>query len=275
MIKIDGKQIAKNILDELKTKTVPKKFLAVFLVGKDPASVSFIAQKEKIAKELGVDFRLYQYDENISNDDLREKIRQVVLSSQCGGAILQLPLPNTLNPFYAINVIPSQKDIEAMSERAVGAFYHNRSIVLPPTVAVIDEVLKSLNLKRNSFREVAVLGQGFLVGRPVTNWFLEEVPEVCSMSEGCNLDSLKNADLVVLGTGKAGLVKTSMLKKGSAVIDFGYGINEKTGKMGGDFDIESLNENGDDFLSFFTPTPGGTGPILVACLFKNFYTLNK
>ena len=274
MVKINGKEIAQKILTGLQSQPVPKKFLAVFLVGNDPGSVSFIEQKEKIARELGVDFRSYHYEENITNDDLRERMRKIVLAKRCGGAILQLPLPNNLNPFYAVNVVQPQKDIEIMSERTIGSFYHGRSLVLPPTAAVIDEILKSLNLKRNSFEQVAVLGQGFLVGRPVTNWFLEEVSEVCSLSEGCSLDYLKSVDLVVLGTGRTGLVKASMLKKGVGVIDFGYGISEKTGRMSGDFDADSLAETGEDHLSFYTPTPGGTGPILVASLFKSFYKLN-
>ncbi|BCX15848.1 MAG: bifunctional protein FolD [Candidatus Parcubacteria bacterium] len=275
MIKVEGKKIAQEILNKLSLFSPPSKFLAAFLVGENLALKKFVEEKKKVAQKLGLDFRLYQYSEEITNDEFRKRIRKVAEAKNCGGVLIQLPLPNHLNPFYLVNVIPPSKDIEVMSERMIGAFYHNRCPILPPAVAVVLEIFRSLSLEINSFKRVAILGQGFLVGRPLSCWFSGKVAEVFSLDKGFSPSLLKEVDLVILGTGQGNLVKAKMLKKGAGVIDFGYSFNEETGKIEGDFDLASLKEVGDDYLSFYTPTPGGTGPILIASLLKNFYLLNE
>jgi methylenetetrahydrofolate dehydrogenase (NADP+)/methenyltetrahydrofolate cyclohydrolase len=274
MIEIDGKKIAFQIIENLKKMPVPKKFLAIFVVGNNLATESFIKQKEKVAKELGVDFRIYRFDSGISNDQLREKIRQVVFSSRCGGAILQLPLSSNLNYKYVANIIPPNKDIDLLSERMIGSFYNNRSKILPPSVSTIVHILKEVNFDINLGKKVAIVGSGALIGKPAAVWFLSRAKEVFVFNRGSDFSFLKEADLVILGVGQPKLVKANMLKRGAGVIDFGYGFDDK-GKVCGDFDADSLKDVKSDYLSFYTPTPKGTGPILVACLFENFYTLLK
>src|SRR5437867_4183610 len=102
---IDGKKIAEGILSELKKQPKPTKYLAAFLVGENPASVSFLKQKEKVAKELGVDFRLYKLPETISQDDLRKEVLKMANHKTCGGIIVQMPLPEHINKHYVCNVI--------------------------------------------------------------------------------------------------------------------------------------------------------------------------
>ncbi len=143
MFKISGIEIAKKIIDELKSKPKPEKILAVVLVGQNPASISFVKQKEKIAKELGVDFRIYNFPEEIKNDDLRKEAGKIALLKKVGGVIVQLPLPAHLNPQYVLNIIPREKDIDVLGERALGAFYAGRNIVLPPSVGVVIEIIEN------------------------------------------------------------------------------------------------------------------------------------
>ena len=274
MIKIDGKKIAQNIISELKSLPVPDKFFAAFVVGDNPAIVSFIRQKEKIAKELGVDFRIYKFEENLDNDRLKEKMRQIISSKQCGAAILQLPLPAHLNFQYIMNSIPPEKDVDVLSERSLGGFYAGRSKVLPPAVSVVSEIFKDRGITIDSSLKFAVVGQGALVGKPITTWLSGKISQTIILDKGSDLSGLKEADIAILGAGQAGIVKASMLKKNSGVIDFGYGLNAE-GKTSGDFDESSLSGVDLDHLSFYTPTPGGTGPILVACLFKNFFILGQ
>lgn len=274
MIKIDGKKISQIILDQLKSRPIPRKFLAVFLVGNDSASESFVRQKEKIAKELGIDFRIYKFEENLSNDKLKEKMKQIISSKLCGGAVLQLPLPGGLNPLYVMNVIPPEKDVDVLSERSLGGFYNGRSKILPPSVVVVEEIFKYLKIDISSLKSIAVVGQGTLVGKPITSWLSGKVSRVAIFDKGSDLTELKEADIVISGTGVSDLIKVSMLKKEAGIIDFGYG-SDSSGKIGGDFDQNSIASVGDNHLNFYTPTPGGTGPILVACLFKNFYDLNE
>jgi methylenetetrahydrofolate dehydrogenase (NADP+)/methenyltetrahydrofolate cyclohydrolase len=274
MIKINGKKISQKILDELKQKSKIKNFLAAFLVNNNPASENFIKQKEKIAKELDVDFRIYRLEDSLSNDQLKDEMKQVISSKLCGGAILQLPLPSGLNPSYILNTISPEKDVDLLSERSLGSFYNGRSRILPPSVITVQEVLREASVKMNDLNKVAVVGQGALVGKPIAAWFSGKVPEVTILDKGSDLSALKDVNIAVLGTGIRGLIKASMFKKGAGVIDFGYGTGND-GKIGGDFDENSIAQAGDNYLSFYTPTPGGTGPILVACLFRNFYDLNK
>lgn len=268
MVKINGKEIAAKILDELKTKPTPKKFLAVFVVGENAATESFIKQKEKIAKELGVDFRIYQYSEKTTSDQLRKEVHKITDAKRCGGAIIQLPLPEHINALYVANAIPAQKDIDLLGERMRGAFYNGRSEILPPSVETVRIILQNQNISEDNINMVAVVGQGFLVGKPITHYFLQKIPKVIALDKGDDFSTLKEAGLVITGTGVPGLIQGDMLKKAAGVIDFGYGTDEK-GDVSGDVDVNSLKD-----VTFYTPTPGGTGPILVAALFKNFFSVN-
>lgn len=269
MKKISGKEIATQILDELRKKPTPQKYLAVFVVGENSATESFMKQKEKIAKELGVDFRIYRYPETITSDKLRKEAHNIADAKRCGGAIIQLPLPEHINALYVANAIPTEKDIDLLGERMRGAFYNNRSNILPPSVETVRMILRGQNISEDGIKTVAVVGQGFLVGKPITHYFLQKVPKVVALDKGDDFDMLKEADLVISGAGVPGFIKGDMLKKGAGVIDFGYGTDAK-GNVSGDVDVDSLKD-----VAFYTPTPGGTGPILVASLFKNFFIVNE
>jgi methylenetetrahydrofolate dehydrogenase (NADP+)/methenyltetrahydrofolate cyclohydrolase len=263
---IDGKKIASEISENLKKCGAPNKFLAAFLVGDDAASVSFLKQKERAAKELGIDFRIYRFPEKTTQDELRKEILKITGHKNCGGAIVQLPLPTHINRQYVLNVIPREKDIDVLGERALGAFYAGRNPILPPAVGVVEEILKRENLELKN-KKIAVVGLGFLVGKPISEWLKGKCAEIYLLDIGSDLDILKNADVAILGTGKAGLIKPKMVKENAFVIDFGYS-NENDDKIRGDFEPPASETN-----ITYTPTPGGTGPILVAKLFENFYRL--
>lgn len=267
---IDGKKIAEEIITELKKLPKPQKYCAVILVGENPASLSFIKQKEKVAKELGVDFRLYQFPENSTQDFLRKEVGNIAKHKTCGGVIVQLPLPAHINKYYVLNAIPTEKDVDVLSERALGAFYTGRSLVLPPAIGVVEKILRIMNYELR-IMNVTIVGLGFLVGKPIAMWLMGQCKEIMLFDEGSDIEQgLKSADIIISGVGKAGLIKPEMLKDGATIIDFGCSFIE--GKLFGDFD--SLIHNS-QFIIHYTPTTGGTGPILVAQLFENFYTLNK
>lgn len=295
-MKIDGKKIAEEIIEKLKKLPSAdwrtKRFLAVVMTGQDTASKSFIAQKEKVAQELGVDFRRYEFPEAITQDQLRSEIGKIAAHKTCGGIIVQLPLPEHIKKEYVLNAIPREKDVDILGGRSLGAFYTERNLVLPPAVGVVKRILdfiegESSSLRKvsrnssgqgfetTSFREmnlsykhVAIVGAGFLVGKPIATWLMGKGQEIYILDKGSDFGVLKNADVVICGTGVPGLVKPEMLKEGAIGIDFGYGTKE--GCVLGDFDQKC-----ERVCSIFTPTPGGTGPILVAQLFENFYTLNQ
>lgn len=276
---IDGKKIADEILAELKKQPAPKKILAAILFGDDQVSLSFLKQKESVAKFLNIDFRLYKFSDVLTNDQARMEVRRLALSKSVGGLIVQLPLPSSINFHYVLNVIPREKDIDVLGERSLGAFYASRNPVLPPSVGAVKEVLKAAALTfvegeigTSAVKRVGIVGLGFLVGKPIVNWLMGRVGELYLLDKGGNLDILKQADLVISGVGQPGLIKPEMLKAGAGVIDFGYsrGVN---GKISGDFDASSASSL--SLLSFYTPTPGGVGPIVAAKLLENFYRLNS
>ena len=251
-----------------------QKIFAAILVGDNPQSESFLKQKEKVAKELGIDFRLYNFPENSTNDFLRKEVGKIALLKRVGGVIVQLPLPEQINKHYVLNVIPREKDVDVLGERALGAFYTGRNLILPPAVGVVEEILKFKNLKILDLK-VAVVGAGFLVGKPIAIWLIDKVKELTIFEKGSDLSKLKNYDLIISGVGQADLIKLEMLKDGVGIIDFGYSMNEN-GKLGGDFDISEIENCKLKIENFwYTPTPGGTGPVLVAKVFENFYKLNS
>jgi methylenetetrahydrofolate dehydrogenase (NADP+)/methenyltetrahydrofolate cyclohydrolase len=263
---IDGRKIAGGILERLKATPKPEKFLAAIQVGDDAATASFIALKAKVAKQLGVDFRVYKFPNGVTNDDLRKEFGKIAGHKTCGGVMVELPIPDHLNWYYVLNAIPPEKDVDVLSERALGAFYVGRSKILPPSVGAIEEILTSYLVPLSS-SSVAIVGLGILIGRPAANWIMRRAKETFLLRSTSDLGILKKADIVIAGVGKAGIIKSEMLKEKATVIDFGY----DGGK--GDFDPSVMSH--ESSVSSYTPTPGGTGPILVAKLFENFYKLNS
>jgi len=138
---IDGKKITEELLAELKKLPKPEKFLAAVLVGNDLASVSFLKQKEKVAHELGVDFRTYRRPTSIHQDELRKEVLAIANHKTCGGVLVQLPLPAHIDRQYVLNAIPREKDVDVLGERALGAFYAGRNPVLPPAVGVVQRII--------------------------------------------------------------------------------------------------------------------------------------
>lgn len=270
---INGKQIAESLLNKLKTQISlikTKKFLGSLIVGQNKESLSFLKIKQKVANELGIDFRIYQLDENITTDNLRREINRLSNPKNCGGFTVQLPLPEYINVNYVLNAIPKNKDIDLLSEHSIGAFYTGRNKIIPPSVGVLEEIILNQNINLKNLN-CAVIGYGFLVGKPIALWLLNKVKNISIFtSKDINFqDNLKEYDLIISGVGKAKLFSAKQLKSNAIVIDFGYDFDENN-KIYGDFDNELADEK--DIL--YTPTPGGTGPILVAKLFENFIKLN-
>jgi len=269
--KIDGKRIAGEIIERLKKRERPEKFLAAFLVGEDPASLSFLKKKEEVALELGIEFRLYQLVPSVGVVQVREEVMRVQEEEDCGGVLVQLPLATHFGAHDILNAIDVTKDVDVLGESARGVFYNGDSIILPPAVSVVDEICAHQNIELAKAR-VVVFGVGFLIGKPIATWLMGRVKELTVLTRKSDLSDpacgLRSADLVITGAGSQGFIHPNMLKMGAGVIDFGTSF--VGGKLRGDLHIE---QDEISKLSFYTPTPGGTGPILVAKLFENFYKL--
>ncbi|MEK7463185.1 MAG: bifunctional 5,10-methylenetetrahydrofolate dehydrogenase/5,10-methenyltetrahydrofolate cyclohydrolase [Patescibacteria group bacterium] len=263
---IDGRKIAENIISQLKLLKRPQKSLAAILVGENAQSESFLKQKAKIANQLGIDFRLIRLSGEMSELEIIREIEKLNSDDSVGGIILQLPLPEK---FKKENIIPSispLKDIDALTEGG-------KKLVSPLAVEVVNDVLAYLNINAKE-KVIAVVGRGFLIGAPLLEFFQDKCLKIIPLNSKTDINSVKEADIIISGTGRAGLIKPELLKNSAIVIDFGYGL--VNGKLKGDFNSDSLVASGYSLSTIsYTPTPGGTGPILVAEIYKNFYKLNK
>jgi methylenetetrahydrofolate dehydrogenase (NADP+) / methenyltetrahydrofolate cyclohydrolase len=264
---INGKNIAERILEDLAQRMKPAEFFAGIVVGTDPAAMSFQKLKQKTAERLGLDYRIYEFSESLSEDELRKEILKIADQSSCGGVVIQLPLPPHVNKQNVLNAIPREKDPDVLSERSLTAFQAGKNPVTHPAVAVVEEILREADFDLKG-KDVSVVGAGFLIGRPIAAWLMDKAAHVSVLDKGSDLSDIRSADLVILGAGQAGLVTGDHIKEGAGVIDFGYSDNGKGG-LAGDLDVRGAEK-----AAFYTPTPGGTGPILVACLFRNFFILN-
>lgn len=264
---IDGNKLAEEILVDLKEKrkNYDKLKIVAFLIGKDKEKLSFLKIKQKFANELNIEFRIYEVDDSLTKKKIRNYISQILKHPTIKGAILQLPLPLRFPTQYLLNSIPPKKDIDCLSSRMLGKFYTDSFIIRPPVVEVVDFLRNRYALDFKG-KNVLVVGYGRLIGKPLVHYFANFKATVIISQEYTDLRRfLEISDIVVSGVGQKKII--SDCKEGSILIDFGYSILEN--KIFGDLDFEKLKNK----AGLITPTPGGTGPILVAKLFENFFKL--
>ncbi len=255
---LDCRPIARNILDRLKQRKVPTQALAGVLITYDLTSVSFLTQKEKIAKELGITFIRKRFAIGIPQRFIEEEVERLVYDEGVGGIILQLPFPEEYDRDSLVALLPQEKDVDAL--KGAGK-------VLPPAVGALIEILEHVNFDLGAAR-VVMVGKGFLVGQPIAAWLQDKAKKIVVMDrDSFAVSKLRNADLIIGGAGVPGLIHGEDIKAGALCVDFGYG--KKDAVLQGDFDIPSVSLK----ASYLTPVPGGTGPVLVAKLFENFFML--
>ncbi|MCK4805901.1 MAG: bifunctional 5,10-methylenetetrahydrofolate dehydrogenase/5,10-methenyltetrahydrofolate cyclohydrolase [Candidatus Pacebacteria bacterium] len=270
---VDGKKLAQDIIKELKEerKKIPKKIrLAVVLVGNDPASLSYIKQKEKVAKEIGIDTRIYQYIDSIKTKELRKKVGEICRITYNRGIIVQLPLPSSINTQVVLNAILPGKDPDVLCERNLGSFYTQRLEILPPVLASIKYLLEKYKIDIEG-KNILIIGRGRLVGKPVSLWFISQRGTVITAnSKTKDLEKfISKADIIISSAGKPGLITGDLIKKEAVIFD--TAVVSEDGKLKGDCDFNSVKNK----AGFITPVPGGIGPLCVVFLFKNLLELVK
>lgn len=271
MILLDGKKLAQKILDGLKQEVAAMKKkprLAVAVVGENPVVEKFIATKQKAARSVGIDTRIYRFDEHITTNELRKRIAEIVHEKKNSGIIIQLPLPAHINTQYILNSIPQEKDVDVLAAKSIGNVVVGKSIILPPVAGSVKALLDEYSIAYEG-KNIVVVGAGSLVGRPVALWLLREhvTFSVIRSSTENPEELLKRADIIISGVGKANFITGAMVKIGVVVID--AGTSESAGKVMGDADFDSVSQK----ASHITPVPGGVGPLTVAILLKNVVTL--
>ncbi|MGB9680953.1 MAG: tetrahydrofolate dehydrogenase/cyclohydrolase catalytic domain-containing protein [Minisyncoccia bacterium] len=274
MIKIiDGQKLSFEIIESLKKereKIKEKILFGVILVGNNPASLSFVNKKKGVAKQLNIDFRLYQFPEDIRTKELRGEVSKICRIPFMRGVIVQLPLPNHINSPVVLNAILGDKDPDLLNERNLGKFYNNRSRIFPPVVKAIDFLKEKYKIKFEG-KNIVIIGGGFLTGKPLALYFLNQKVSFTLLEKDqkdINI-FLKKADIIFSAAGQPNLIKGGHLKKGVIIFDLAY--NFYKGKVIGDCERESVLKK----AKIYSPVPGGIGPLTIAFLFANLIELTK
>ena len=276
-MKIDGRLIADKILQNLKFEIEqippiqPKPKLVIILVGDNPASLSFIRQKTQIGQKLGVAVVLKKYPSLVNVRKLTAELTILANDPLNHGIIIQRPLPLQFDVQKLNSLIPPVKDVDG--------FLENSAHLSPVGLAVL-EILKTVYSKlkkRNKFitwakqQKIVLLGFGQTAGKPINKTLTVYgiTPEIITSQTPHRAQILKSAEIVISVVGKPYILKANEIKPGIMVL--GVGLSYVNGKAVGDYDAEQI----DRVAKFYTPTPGGVGPVNVACLFRNLISAYK
>ncbi len=274
----DGCKIRDSILKELKDRISEMKrkpTMAVFLIGDDPVSVNYVALKQRLAAQTGINFKLYKYGASVNQDEVLSKIKQLDRDEDVAGIMIQIPVPSQIDREAVIAAISPHKDIDGLRycQGLESDFY-------PPVVLAIKTALSQSGVDLTKVT-IAIIGKGFLVGNPLYRCLSFEQSGVGAriktdssrpmtsnsirafdLIDSEALSFIKGADVVISATGQAGLIKPEMVKSGVVLID--AGTSESGGRLVGDIDSAAYAK-----ASFYAPVPGGIGPMTIAMLLKN------
>jgi len=259
-MKIDGKVLADKILNDLSLEVVKLKekgvtpTLAVIQIGDDHGSTAYIRQKQKSAEQIGVTLILSHQSSVISHQKLQSIIETYNADPAVHGIIVQRPLPKTL---HASNILPS-KDVDG--------FLTHSPYPVPVAEAVLT-IFKQMQLTGpGPVRKIVVIGRGETAGKPIAEALIKRGYDISVVhSQTPNPDEIiKTADIVISCVGRPHVVRRHNIKKETILISVGLS-RDSEGKLHGDYEEDEI----EDIASFYTPTPGGVGPVNVACLMAN------
>lgn len=259
---LDGKKLAEEIRNRLKTEIATNKItptLGVILVGDDPASHLYVSLKEKAALEVGITVKRRDFPAEATEASIIGQIREWNADPTINAILVQLPLPEKLNPNAVIFEIAPNKDVDGFHPK-------NTTGIISPGIAGCLALIDKTGVEING-KHAVVVGNS-----PVfTQTFVDALRQKHSVAEPTfpeNFELMKKADLLIVAVGRPGWIKPEHIKPGAIVID--VGTNKVAGKTVGDVAPEAAA-----VASYITPVPGGVGPVTVAKLLENCVTLYK
>ncbi len=267
---IDGKSIGLQVRNNLTDRVEALKArgvvpgLMVILVGEDPASKVYVANKEKAAAALGIAGTVLRMPEDTTQEALIAKIEELNADKSVHGILVQLPLPAHMDTQQVLMKIRPEKDVDGFHIYNAGALMTGNRCILPCTPKGIMHLIKATGRPIAGCHAV-VVGRSNIVGKPIAMLLLQEhaTVTICHSRTKNLADITRQADILVAAVGKACMITGDMIKSGAIVID--VGMNRKDGKLCGDVDFASACEVAD----FITPVPGGVGPMTIAMLMEN------
>lgn len=270
---IDGRRIKDEILEEVKEGVLSLPFTPIFcdiLVGNGLSSMQYVRMKAKIAESVGIKFRTADFKDSTSTEELIEEIENLNRVPHMCGIIIQLPLPDHIDKRKVLDAILPELDVDCLGSINSENFYNNDSNISYPTALACVKIIDTLNIDLSK-KKILILGQGSLVGLPVTHLLKSRGLRVTTVNTKTeNTETLiKNTDVIISATGRGKYIKGNMVKEGVIIID--AGTSEDNGAVVGDVDLESVM----GVASFVSPTPGGVGPVTVAMLLRNVLQVAK
>ena len=268
---IDGKAVAQLIRHEVAERvrarvesSLKRPGLATVLVGDDPASAVYVANKIKACEEAGITGLHIELPSSSTEADVAQTILELNSNPEVSGILLQLPVPDGLNGSRLTSLIAPAKDVDGLTPQNVAALAMGRPGLRPCTPSGVVALLDRASITIEG-AEVVILGRSDLVGRPLASLMLARnaTVTICHSRTENLADVCSRADILVAAVGRPELVKREWIKPGAAVID--VGINRTQGGLVGDVDFTAAVE----VASAITPVPGGVGPMTIAMLLSN------
>lgn len=256
---LNGKETSKKFIEELKAKfekNPTDKKLAIVSVGDNYGSAVYCNMKKKKAEYIGIGCEVFHYD-SITQTELENKIKDLAQDDSFAGIMIQHPLPKELDEQACFNLIPASKDVDGLSAESFGLIAQGRQLFAPATALGIMKLFEEYNINLVG-EEVLMIGKSQIVGLPLSVMLMKAGATVTvAHSRTKNLsDMVKNFKIVIVAIGKPELVKADWFTDGQIIVDAGY--NE--GNVG---DVDHLAY---EKASYYTPVPGGVGPMTIASL---------
>ena len=276
---LSGKEISAGVRGELKARVEVLKqqgvtpVLIMVRVGEDPASVSYMRQKEKTAAEVGVESETVVFPEDTPEATLLAKIDELNRDPAVHGILVQLPLPRHIDPRKVIEAIDPKKDVNCFHPVNVGKLLLGQPYLLPCTPHGVQQILLRSGYSPEG-KHVVICGRSNINGKPLFAILIQKqaganaTVTVChQMTRSVAMHS-RRADVVVVAVGIPKFFGPDMVKPGAAVIDIGINQQELPNgrvRIVGDVDTDQVKE----IASWITPVPGGVGPVTVGILMRN------
>mgnify|MGYP001069545461 CR=1 FL=1 len=264
----DGKKQAQKIEENIKeildnNPEITNSILGIVLIGSDPSSEKFIKIKSNLCEKLGIGYEVFKIDENLPDEEIIKRVKNIFESREVGGGIIQLPLPRE-GLYKVLDFIPAEKDVDVISTVGKDKFYSGDFSVLSPVLRAFENFINENEIEMGGLKAI-VIGDGELVGKPIY-FYLEKKGVEVELLSNYDGKSRLNCDLLVLATGVPNLVKGENISDDCNVVDFGYSVVD--GKCMGDLDMSSTLEH----LGCISKSPGGMGPLVVRHLLLNYLT---
>lgn len=270
-VKINGKEIGQKIRESVKERVERLKEqgvtpgLAVILVGENPASKTYVANKQKSCEAIGVYSELIKLPEDIAQESLLEQIEALNDRKDIHGILVQLPLPKHIDEDAVIATIAPAKDVDGFSPVSVGKMMLGQDTFLPCTPFGIMKLLEYSDVQIAG-KHAVIVGRSHIVGKPMGQLLLQADATVTyTHSKTPDLPSYtKQADILIAAVGRPNFITKEYVKEGAVVIDVGINRDDNN-KLCGDVDFADV----EDVVSKITPVPGGVGPMTITMLLYN------